>query len=90
MVVRFGHEGFLVRERFTPRSSGQLGLRSAQLLRVAKHRSAAPGRGALSGAHWGTAPRELPFEGGDPIAKRCVLGFLIAQSLGKVEGNERE
>lgn len=44
----------------------------------------------LSNAHWGTAPRELPFEGGDPIAKRSVLGFLIAQSLGEVAGNEHE
>ncbi|HVN45106.1 MAG TPA: hypothetical protein VMT66_07620 [Steroidobacteraceae bacterium] len=46
--------------------------------------------GVLSGGYWGTAPRELPFEGGDPIAKRCILGFLIAQSFGEVEGNERE
>jgi len=48
------------------------------------------GRGALSSAHWGTAPRELPFERGDPIAKRSVLGFLIAQSLGEVARNEHE
>jgi hypothetical protein len=47
-------------------------------------------RAALSSAHWGTAPRELPFERGEPIAKRSVLGFLIAQSLGEVAGNEHE
>ena len=38
----------------------------------------------------GSTPRELPFEGGDPIAKRSVLGFLVAQSLGEVEGNGHE
>jgi hypothetical protein len=58
---------------------------------ASKHRqSSAPGRGALSSAHWGTAPRQLPFERGDPIAKGSVLGSLIAQSLGEVAGNEHE
>ena len=50
----------------------------------------APGRGALSGPRWDTTPRELPFERGDPIAKRSVRGFLIAQSLAEVEGNDHE
>jgi hypothetical protein len=51
---------------------------------------AVQGRGALSGAHSGLMPRELAFQGGVPIAKGSVRGFLIAQSLGEVEGNDHE
>jgi hypothetical protein len=49
-----------------------------------RRQSAEPGRRALSDADCGTTPPELPFEGGDPIAKRSVFGLLIAQSLGEV------
>ena len=70
---------------------GQMAARSAGLWRVETLAIIGGGpRGALSSAHWGTAPRELPFERGDPIAKRSVLGSFIAQSLGKVAGNEHE
>jgi hypothetical protein len=55
-----------------------------------QRQSSAPGQGALSSAHCGTTPRELPFERGDPIAKRSIRGFLIAQSLAEVEGNDHE
>jgi hypothetical protein len=38
----------------------------------------------------GSTPRELSFEGGDPLAKRSVRGLLIVQSLAEIEGNEHE
>jgi hypothetical protein len=85
MVVRFCHEGLLVGERLTRNlfhnwtddgtKWGAFAHRN-----TGNHRRRA--RGALSSAHWGAAPRDLPFERGEAIAKRSVLGFLIAQSLG--------
>jgi hypothetical protein len=93
MVVQFGHEGLLVGEHLTRtllhnRRVG--GTKCGALARRNTGNHLRRARGALSSAHWGTAPRELPFEGGDPIAKCSVLGFLIAQSLGEVAGNEHE
>jgi hypothetical protein len=64
--------------RFSP-----LAARSAGLLRAGTPAIIGAGRSALSGAECGTTLR-LPFEGDDPIAKRSVLGFLVAQSLGEV------
>jgi hypothetical protein len=93
MVVRLGHESFLVGEHLATHSTPQLvGWRYEVRGPCAlKHRqSPAPDRGALSGAHSSTTPRELPFEGGDPIAKRGVLGLLIAQSLGEVQSDDHE
>jgi hypothetical protein len=53
-------------------------------------RSSAPRARCISSAHWGTAPRELPFERGEAIVKRSIRGFFIAQSLGEVAGNEHQ
>jgi hypothetical protein len=93
MVVRLSHEGFLVGEHLTRTllHNWTVGRHEVRGSCAPNHRqSSALGRGALSGAHCSTTPRELPFEGGDSIAKRSVLGFLIAQSLAEVEGNDHE
>jgi hypothetical protein len=93
MVVRFCHEGLSVGERLTAtlfHNWTDGGTKRGAFARRNTGNHWRRARGARSSAHWGTAPRELPFERRDPIAKRSVLGFLIAQSLGEVARNEHE
>jgi hypothetical protein len=85
MVVRFGHEGFLVDVYRILLHNWRVGATKRGTL-ITGHW----GGGALSSPHRGTTPRELPFEGDDLIAQRSVRGFLITQALGEIERNDPE